>query len=104
MDELENLKATQIPSNVLLRYLRLVPEYVDDVEQTTIKLMHEAAVSHLCEAYGITKEYMDECPDIAIAVLILVRDLYDNRTLYVDKSNVNRAVSSIMASHNHNLL
>lgn len=104
MPELEKLKATQIPNSVLLRYLRLVPEYVDEVEQATVNLMYDAAISYICETYGITREYADECPDIAIAVLILVRDMYDNRTLYVEKSNVNRTVSSILASHDHNLL
>lgn len=104
MEELEKLKATKIPNDVLIRYLRLVPEYVDEAEQATINLMYDAALSHVYETCGIDAEYADANPDIAIAVLIIVRDMYDNRQMYVDKANVNRAVQTILSVHDFNLL
>ena len=38
------------------------------------------------------------------AVLVLVQDMWDTRTLYVDKGNVNRTVESILNLHSINLL
>ncbi|WP_303202477.1 head-tail connector protein [Raoultibacter timonensis] len=101
---LQELTATKIPNDVLLRFLRLDPAYVDKTEQATVDLMYRAAISHLVETYGLDEGYLDTYPDMAIAVLVLVRDMYDNRTLYVDKANVNRTVECIMASHDMNLL
>ena len=104
MERLEKLRATRIPDSIILRYLRLDPEYTDEAEMETIGLMYDAALSYVYEACGIDAEYADGCPDIAIAVLVLVRDMYDNRQMYVDKPNVNRAVRSILSLHDHNLL
>ena len=103
-ETLESLKASQIPNNVLLRYLRLEPDYVDELEMQTVSAVYDAALSYVYERCGIDAKYADERPDIAIAVLILARDMYDNRALYVDKANVNRAVESILSCHDFNLL
>ena len=74
---LQSLSATQIPPSV---------------------------ISYVRERCGIEDEYMDGHPDIAVAVLVLVRDMWDNRSLYVDKSNPNRLVEGVLALHDHNLL
>ena len=103
-ETLESLKASRIPNNVLLRHLRLEPDYVDELEMQTVSAVYDAALSYVYERCGIDAEYADEYPDIAIAVLILARDMYDNRSLYVDKANVNRAVESILSCHDFNLL
>ncbi|MVM54544.1 head-tail connector protein [Gordonibacter urolithinfaciens] len=103
-ETLEILKASQIPSNVLLRHLRLDPDYVDDLEMQSVSAAYDAALSYVYERCGIDAAYADEHPDIAIAVLVLARDMYDNRSLYVDKSNVNRAAESILSCHDFNLI
>ena len=47
---------------------------------------------------------MDSNADFVIAVLVLVQDMWDNRTLYVDNSNINHVVESILSLHAVNLL
>lgn len=47
---------------------------------------------------------MDKYSDLVIVVFVLCQDMYDNRTLYVDKNNVNKVVSSILGQHDNNLL
>lgn len=42
--------------------------------------------------------------DLVIAIYILVQDMYDNRTLYVDKTNINKVVETILGMHKTNLL
>lgn len=47
---------------------------------------------------------LDAYPDMVYAVLVLVQDMWDTRTLYVDKATVNRTVESILNLHSINLL
>ena len=104
MEELEKLKATNLPDEAVLRHLRLDPAYVDADEIASIGLMRDAALSYVLERCSIDAKYADAHPDIAIAVLVLVRDMYDNRQMHVDKANVNRTVESILSLHDFNLL
>ena len=64
-------------------------------------------------AISIAKEFirkytgqtdLDKFHDFVIVVFVLVQDMYDNRTLYVDKTNLNRVVESILFIHSVNLL
>ena len=49
-------------------------------------------------------ESIDDFPDFVIVVYVLCQDMYDNRTLYVDKSNINKVVQSILDMHTRNNL
>ena len=49
-------------------------------------------------------EELDNYSDMVIVVFILCQDMYDNRTLYVDKGSMNRAVEAILGLHCINLL
>lgn len=55
----------------------------------------------------ITADYdlgMDAYNDFVIVVYVLVEDMYDNRTLYVDKDKQNKVVETILSMHSTNLL
>jgi hypothetical protein len=56
----------------------------------------------------ITADYKawpsDKYKDFVIVVYVLVQDMYDNRTLYVDKNNLNKVVETILGMHSINLL
>ena len=49
-------------------------------------------------------ESLDDFPDFIIVVYILCQDMYDNRAMYVDKSNVNKVVQTILDMHTRNNL
>lgn len=104
VESLERLKASAIPIDAVLGYMRIDPEYADASEREAAASMYAAALSHVCERCGIDLDYADAHPDIAVAVLALARDMYDNRTLYADKPHPNRAVESILGLHDMNLL
>jgi len=36
--------------------------------------------------------------------MILCQDMYDNRSMYVDKNNLNKVVETILGMHSVNLL
>ena len=49
-------------------------------------------------------ESLDDFPDLVIVVYVLCQDMYDNRAMYVDKSNVNKVVQTILDMHTRNYL
>lgn len=63
-----------------------------------------AATAYVRSYTGLTDREMDEHEDLAIAVLVLCADLYENRLTTVDTGNVNRTVSCILGMHCKNLI
>ena len=55
------------------------------------------AKAYLKENTGV--EDLDEFNDFVIVIFILCQDMYDNRTLYVDNTNMNKVVESIIGMH-----
>ena len=47
---------------------------------------------------------LDEYADLVICVYILCQDMWDNRTLYVDKASLSYPVETILGMHSINLL
>ena len=47
---------------------------------------------------------LNDFDDFVIVVYILCQDMYDNRTMYVDKTNLNKVVETILGMHSRNLL
>ena len=45
---------------------------------------------------------LDDYPDFVIVVYILCQDMYDNRTLYVEKGAFNKTVKTILDMHTMN--
>ncbi|UWG96786.1 hypothetical protein LPY66_18195 [Dehalobacter sp. DCM] len=88
--------------------------YIDGVEitETTDYLLDDATgrinlVEVLADSAELTGDYttgLDAYEDFVIAVYVLCQDMYDNRSFYVDKNNINRVVDSILGMHSVNLL
>lgn len=104
-NELETLKATQIPDAALYSHLRLDPEYASEEDKATAKGIYAAAVAFVSEQCGIDGKYMDKHPDLAIAVLGITRSLYDDRSATTETAiSMNPMVESILAIHDFNLI
>lgn len=95
-------KVSDIVYTDIIDYLRIDEATTDD--ENTVKTLLTVAKNYIMQYTGLDSEGMDDFPDLVIVVLILCQDMYDNRTLYVDKSNVNRTVESILNLHAVNLL
>lgn len=91
---------SQITPQVCARFIRLDDPDVQDLEE--LGSMCEAAKAFVKKYTGVVD--LDESPDFVLCVLILVQDQWDNRTLYIDKGNLNRTVESILDLHSVNLL
>lgn len=95
-------KVSDITTSDLADYLRL-PE-VTTSDTNTLATLLTVAKTYVSEYTGRTIEELDAYKDIIIVILILVQDMWDNRAMYVDKSNVNKVVESILGLHQVNLL
>ena len=96
----EITKVSEITVNYLAEYLRI---YELDAKETT----HLNNLLNIAKAF--IKSYtgqddLDKYQDFVIVVLVLVEDMYDNRTLYVDTKNLNIVIETILGMHSVNLL
>lgn len=98
----EITKVSDITYEDLASYIRL--DQVDNDEENTLNNLLNVAKSFICNYTGRTEAELDNFQDFVIVVLILVQDMWDNRTLYVDKSNLNKVVETILGMHSINLL
>ena len=64
----------------------------------------EIAKKYICDESGLKMEDVDKHEDFVIVVYVLCQDMYDHRSLYVDKSNLNEVVKTILGRHRINLL
>ena len=93
-------KVSEITVQNLADYLRisdLTPE-----DETLLKTLLNVSKSFITKYTGRTD--LDGFPDFVIVVYLLVQDMYDNRTMYVDKGNFNQTVQTILGMHSINLL
>lgn len=66
--------------------------------------LRSAAVSFILNQTGLTKDEAEKYEDLSVALLVLIYDMYMNRTYTVDKSAVNPIVQSILSEHSRCLL
>ena len=83
-------------------YIRLSEVTDDDIN--TLNNLINISIAFITSYTGQTIEDLDDCQDFIIVVLILCQDMWDNRTLYVDTTNLNYVVESILGMHSVNLL
>lgn len=95
-------KVSDITFNDVADYLRIT-ELTDD-DTNTLNTLITVSKAYIEQYTGRTEEELDNYQDFVIVVLVLCQDMWDNRTLYVDKTNLNYVVESILSLHSVNLL
>lgn len=93
-------KVSDITVQDVTEYLRL-PE-VTASDQALLNSLIGIAKEYIKNYTG--REDLDEFQDFVIVVFVLVQDMWDNRTMYVDKSNLNNVIEAILGMHSVNLL
>lgn len=96
------MKVSDITASDLAEYLRL--DEVTTDETNTLNTLLNVAKVYVGEYTGHTLAELDDYKDFIVVVLILVQDMWDNRTLYIDTTNANKVVESILGLHSVNLL
>lgn len=96
-------KVSEITAQDVAEYLRIAELTEDD--ENFIKSTISVAIDYILKYTGIKDaETLDTYNDMVIVVFVLCQDMYDNRALYVDNSNLNKVVENILGLHQRNLL
>lgn len=99
---MEVTKVSDVTAEYVAEYIRLVEVAEDEIAQ--LNNLMGIAKAFMSNYTGRTIEELDNYQDFVIVLLVLVQDMWDNRTLYVDKTNLNYVVESILGLHSVNLL
>ena len=95
-------KISEITYQDVADYIRLCEVTQDD--QNTLTNLINISIDYISKYTGISIENLDNYNDMVIVVFILCQDMWDNRTMYVDNTNLNKVVESILGLHCINLL
>lgn len=98
------MKVSELTIPVITNYCRIMDDDVTDSENLSLEAMKIAALSYARSYTGLSDLEMERHEDITIAILTLIADMYDNRSMIVDKNNVNRTAEVILSMHAKNLL
>lgn len=98
----EDTKVSDLTSQDVADYIRIVEVENEDLD--TLDALLTVAKKFIASYTGHTIEELDDYQDFVIVALILCQDMWDNRTLYVDKNNLNKVVQTILGMHSVNLL
>ena len=94
------MKVSDITYSDIANYIRLTE--VSQEDQSLLTNLINIAKAFIKENTGV--EDLDEFDDFIIVVFILCQDMYDTRSLYVDKTNLNKVVETILGMHSVNNL
>lgn len=97
-------KVSDITYEDVASYLHLDVAVNDTDTINTLKTLLRVAKKYIEQYTGRNTAELDAFEDFVIAVLILCQDMWDNRAMYVDNSNPNKVVESILGLHQVNLL
>ena len=96
-------KVSDITAQDIAKYLRIAELSQDDEGFITSSI--GVAIDYILKYTGIeSAEDLDAYTDMITVVYVLCEDMYDNRALYVNNSNVNKVVENILGLHQRNLL
>lgn len=93
-------KVSDISVENLADYLRL--SEITPEDRTLLQTLLNISKTFIAKYTG--RDNLDDFPDFVIVVYLLVQDMYDNRTMYVDKGDFNQTVQTILGMHSINLL
>lgn len=95
------MKVSEVQISDIVGYLRLSEgEYTEQEIQTYI----DAAKAYIKSYTGLDDAAVDTHDDITIVLYVLCQDMYDTRTMYVDKNYMNKVVETILGMYSTNLL
>lgn len=95
-------KVSDISYKDVADYLRLYE--VDDDDVSTLKTLINVSKTFISNYTGRPLEELDYYQDLVIVVFVLCQDMWDNRTMYVDRKHLNKVIEAILGLHSVNLL
>lgn len=93
-------KVSEITIDDIAGFIRL--DEVGSAEKIQLSTFLTVAKDYVANYTGLTD--LDEYSDLVIVIYILCQDMFDNRSMYLDKNNPNRVVQTILDMHTRNNL
>lgn len=97
------MKLSELDLSLVKGYLR---QDGDEDDRLIIAII-EASKSYICNYTGQSIEQLEEHEDVTVAVLVLIAEFYDNRTINVnDRLNLrmNTMLEGLLGRHSVNLI
>ena len=88
-------KVSEITTKDIADFIRLGE--VSSAEEIQLQTFLTVAKNYVANYTAL--EDLDEYADLVIVIYILCQDMYDNRSLYIDKNNPNKVVQTILDMH-----
>lgn len=95
-------KVSEITVDEIKTYLRI--SEISDKDEKYLETIKIIIIDYIKNNTGLNDDDLDKYTDLVAVFYVLCQDLYDTRSYYVDKSNVNIVVQSILDMHSRNLL
>jgi hypothetical protein len=95
-------KLSEISVDSIADYLRIAE--VTENDREFLATLNGVAKDYIMQYTGIPEDELDNYNDLVIAAYVLIQDMYDTRTMYVESDNVNKVVDTILGMHQRNLL
>ena len=95
-------KVSDITYSDIANYIRLSEVSTND--QNYLTTLINISKDYISKYTGIAITDLDNYADFIIVVFVLCQSMYDVRSLYVDNSNLNKVVETILGMHQNNLL
>lgn len=96
------MKLSKITPAVAAQYVRLNYAEMTAADKIELDAFIVAAKEYVKSYTGLADT--DAFEDLAIAGLVLIQDMYDNRSLTVEQAAANKTVATILDMHRVNLL
>ena len=75
-----------------------------DESDEVLDIISAGSRAFICGYTGLSEEEADEREELSMAFLVLVNEMFTNRTLSVDGANINPFARQILDMHRTNLL
>lgn len=102
------MKVSKMSITDVAKYMKLEDDEYDSDMMEVILIAAKEYVSDYTGipqyTEGIEGNTLDDYEKFPLAVMVLCQDMYDNRSYYVERSNVNKVVESILNMHRRNYL
>lgn len=98
------MKVSEITKEVIINHIREYEENLDYEDIELLEVIKTASIEFCKNQTGLSSEELDRHEDITIAVLTLISDMWDNRSMTIQRSNTNMVVDTILGMHRINLV
>jgi hypothetical protein len=96
-DEPITPKISTITNEQIAKYLRIDDLTEDDADM--LNIIKPAAKAYISTHTALSDEQLDEHADLTVAYLLIIQDMFDNRSMTVSSANVNQTAATILSMY-----